>query len=348
MASGRFSFEGFSLDPANRRLVRGGEPLELGGRYFDALELLVSEAGRLVTKDRFMDEVWKGVPVTDEALTQCIRTLRRLLGDDSARPRFIETVPKHGYRFIAPVEAEGAPTTPQPPSPSPRGRVRRIAPTVAAGTAGGAFAGLLGGLFYGFAAAGSAIGSASAVLVLVSVTVIVASLGAAGVAAGIALAGPKSPWAILSGGAGGLVVGAIVKLLGQDAFALLLGRSPGDVTGAMEGALIGAAIGLGAWLSARFSLAAERAAVAGALAGGAAGLLAPLLGGRMMAGSLDLLQQSFPGSRLQIDQLGAMVGEKGFGPVAQLVTGGVEGALFGGCVVAAIAAARTKAARSPG
>ena len=44
------------------------------------------------------------MPVTDEALTQCIRTLRRKLGDDANRPRFIETVPKHGYRFIAPVE----------------------------------------------------------------------------------------------------------------------------------------------------------------------------------------------------------------------------------------------------
>src|SRR6185503_19790630 len=57
-----------------------------------------------ISKDRFLDEVWRGVPVTDEALTQCIKTLRRQLGDDAARPRFIETVPKHGYRFVAPVE----------------------------------------------------------------------------------------------------------------------------------------------------------------------------------------------------------------------------------------------------
>ena len=50
------------------------------------------------------------MPVTDEALTQCIKTLRRQLGDDASRPRFIETVPKHGYRFIAPVEALDGPT----------------------------------------------------------------------------------------------------------------------------------------------------------------------------------------------------------------------------------------------
>src|SRR3954447_2312542 len=107
VTSASFRFECFVLDPADRRLCRDGAPVELNGRYLDALALLVSEAGRLVTKDRFLDEVWRGVPVTDEALTQCIRTLRRQLGDDAARPRFIETVPKHGYRFVAPVESRG-------------------------------------------------------------------------------------------------------------------------------------------------------------------------------------------------------------------------------------------------
>jgi DNA-binding winged helix-turn-helix (wHTH) protein len=66
---------------------------------------MVREAGMLVSKDRFLDEVWRGVPVTDEALTQCIKALRRALGDEAASPRFIATVPKHGYRFIAPVAA---------------------------------------------------------------------------------------------------------------------------------------------------------------------------------------------------------------------------------------------------
>src|ERR687889_639627 len=104
---GSFRFDRFLLDPANRQLSREGDPVELNGRYFDALLLLLAEAGQLVTKDRFLQEVWKGVPVTDEALTQCIKTLRRQLGDDASRPRFIETVPKHGYRFIAPVKAAG-------------------------------------------------------------------------------------------------------------------------------------------------------------------------------------------------------------------------------------------------
>src|SRR5690606_24654339 len=110
-----YRFEGFALDADERRLTRGSDTVELNGRYFDALLLLVREPGRLVSKDRFMSEVWCGVPVTDEALTQCIRTLRRQLGDDAGNPRFIETVPKHGYRFIATVEVMGEEEAPAPP-----------------------------------------------------------------------------------------------------------------------------------------------------------------------------------------------------------------------------------------
>ena len=107
-----FAFGDFVLDPANRRLSRDGAAVELNARYLDALALLVREPGRLVIKDRFLEEVWRGVPVTDEALTQCIRTLRRQLGDDAARPRFIETVPKHGYRFVAAVDPVGGAAAP--------------------------------------------------------------------------------------------------------------------------------------------------------------------------------------------------------------------------------------------
>lgn len=106
MNNGRFRFDCFTLDIGERILRRDDVVLDVSNRYFDALVLLVSEAGGLISKDRFMDEVWRGVPVTDEALTQCIKTLRRQLGDDAANPRLIETVPKHGYRFIAPVVVE--------------------------------------------------------------------------------------------------------------------------------------------------------------------------------------------------------------------------------------------------
>ena len=115
-------FGDFALDTANRRLLRDGEEVDLGSRYFDALALLVSRRGELVTKDAFMDDVWRGIPVTDEALTQCIRTLRRALGDDASAPRFIQTVPKHGYRFLGEIEG-AAPDTAAAPRASLPSRI---------------------------------------------------------------------------------------------------------------------------------------------------------------------------------------------------------------------------------
>jgi DNA-binding winged helix-turn-helix (wHTH) protein len=324
-------FAGFELDPDDRQLRRGGAPVDLNGRYFDALALLVGEAGRLVTKDRFMGEVWRGVPVTDEALTQCIKTIRRQLGDDAAAPRFIETVPKHGYRFIAPVE--GA----EPPKAASDTGMPQAIRLGLAGTIGGGVAGILGGLFYGFASAAPGVGATSVLLVLLALTSLLALVGAAGVAFGIAAAGlvrnPGWPWTIAGGAFGGVVVGALVELLGLDAFTLLLGLSPGDMTGALEGAVLGAAVGLGFVLAGRcrqLRMGAPLAALCGALAG----LLIPFLGGRLLGGSLDLLAGHFPQSRLRLDKVGAIFGERGFGYFTELVTGALEGALFAGCVVA--------------
>jgi DNA-binding winged helix-turn-helix (wHTH) protein len=148
VTAGTYRFDRFELDSADRRLLRDGQPVELSSRYLDALVLMLREPGRLVSKDRFLDEVWRGVPVTDEALTQCIKTLRRLLGDEAARPRFIETVPKHGYRFIAPVDGKAAAVR------AGVDRAWRDALLLgAAGTIGGGMAGFVGGLIYGFAAA---------------------------------------------------------------------------------------------------------------------------------------------------------------------------------------------------
>jgi len=345
MTPGRFRFDIFTLDPADRQLRRDGESVDLNARYLDALALLVSEPGKLVSKDRFLEEVWRGVPVTDEALTQCIKTLRGKLGDDAGRPRFIETVPKHGYRFIAPVTAAGVEAQPLHRAvPHPW---RDVVRQSAAGTLGGAVAGLAGGLVYGFAGASQPLqpemGAISVLLVLVCLSLLVALLGGAGVSFGIAATGfardHSRRWSIAGGALGGLIVGAIVKLLGLDAFNLLIGQSPGDITGPFEGVLLGGAVGLGAWLASRVGSVRRGAAIA-ALCGGAAGLIIPLLGGRMMGGSLDLLARHFPASRLRLDQIGALFGEHGFGPISQIVTGGLEGALFGGCVVGAMLLAR--------
>lgn len=345
MTSGRYRFAAFELDAADRRLTHEGAPVELSARYLDALALLVREGGRLVTKDRFLDEVWAGVPVTDEALTQCIRTLRRALRDDAARPRFIETVPKHGYRFIAEVEAQdgkptGARTEPASVPQNAPGWTQPLRLALA-GTAGGGVAGLIGGLIYGFVGAGDplqpGLGSGSIVLVLTCVTVLVAVTGAAGVSLGIAvsdgLSGRPGPWRIVGGALGGLIVGAGVKMLGLDAFSLLLGQAPTGITGGGEGLVLGGAVGLGAWLSVRGQPSLRRAMAVAGLAGALAGILIGLMGGRLFGASLDLLGQQFPASRLDLSGVAHLFGEAGFGIVSRTITGGLEGLLFGACIV---------------
>src|SRR5712691_106338 len=100
---GAYRFDDFYLDARNRRLSRGGQNIALNSKYFDVLLLLVSRNGQLVEKQRIFDAVWDGVFVTDAALTQCIKDIRKQLGDDAANPRYIKTVPKHGYVFIGDV-----------------------------------------------------------------------------------------------------------------------------------------------------------------------------------------------------------------------------------------------------
>ena len=230
MTPGGYRFDRFVLDPADRQLRRDDVPVELNARYLDALALLIQEAGKLVSKDRFLDEVWRGVPVTDEALTQCIKTLRRQLGDDATRPRFIETVPKHGYRFIASINPldKGRSATERPQM----GRWRAFFLLGGAGTLGAGVAGAIGGLLYGFAGASQplepGIGGASVLLVLLWLTLAAALMGGAGVSFGIAAGNfTERPWGSIVGGAlGGVFVGGVIKLLGLDAFNLLLGRIP--------------------------------------------------------------------------------------------------------------------------
>lgn len=70
-------------------------------------------------------------------------------------------------------------------------------------------------------------------------------------------------------------------------------------------------------------------------------MLIPLLGGRLIGGSLNLFARQFPESRLRLDQIGALFGESGFGPISQIITGGMEGLLFGSCIAGALAIARS-------
>jgi DNA-binding winged helix-turn-helix (wHTH) protein len=96
----RYRFSDFVLSPRRRLLVREGQEQPLIPRYFDLLVFLVERRGEAVHRRDILDRVWGDVVVSDSALSQAIRTIRRVLGDDSREPRFVRTVSRHGYRFV--------------------------------------------------------------------------------------------------------------------------------------------------------------------------------------------------------------------------------------------------------
>ena len=96
-------FGDFRLEPDRRSLTRGGETVAIRGKPFDALVCLVERAGTLVTRDELSSALWPRTVVEDNNLSQTILSLRRALGDTHEVPRFVATVPRSGYQFIAPV-----------------------------------------------------------------------------------------------------------------------------------------------------------------------------------------------------------------------------------------------------
>lgn len=96
----RYRFAGFVLSPRQRALWRDGVPVALIPKYFDLLHLLVRRRHEAVSKQVIFTEVWTDVIVSDGALSQAIRIVRRTLDDDAREPRFIRTVPRHGYQFV--------------------------------------------------------------------------------------------------------------------------------------------------------------------------------------------------------------------------------------------------------
>jgi DNA-binding winged helix-turn-helix (wHTH) protein len=112
----RYRFSDFTLSPRRRLLLREGREVPLIPRYFDLLVLLVERHHEAVHPRDIFDRVWTDVIVSDSALSQAVRTLRRTLGDDSREPRFIRTVARHGYRFVFAdvIEEEDDGVWPQP------------------------------------------------------------------------------------------------------------------------------------------------------------------------------------------------------------------------------------------
>jgi len=140
----------FVFDAAERELRRDGALLEAQPKVLAALEVFLDAPGRLLSRKELLDRLWPGLFVGEEALTQTIRKLRLVLGDDAESPTYVQTVLKGGYRFVAPVErlevspdafgSEPAPDAPPlslepaaPPAATPRASPGRFALRVAAG-----------------------------------------------------------------------------------------------------------------------------------------------------------------------------------------------------------------------
>jgi DNA-binding winged helix-turn-helix (wHTH) protein len=103
-----YEFGPYSLDLSKRVLARDGETISLTPKATEILIMLVMKAGELVEKDELLREVWPDTFVEEANLSQNIFTLRRALGDERGDPRYIATVTRRGYRFIAPVTTNGS------------------------------------------------------------------------------------------------------------------------------------------------------------------------------------------------------------------------------------------------
>ncbi|MGE5813937.1 MAG: winged helix-turn-helix domain-containing protein [Acidobacteriota bacterium] len=103
-----YEFGDFRVDLGRMALLRKGEAIPLEPKAYDVLMVLLEGRERVVTKDELLDAVWKDTFVTPNALAQAIVQLRKALGDDAQAARYVETVARRGYRFIAPVTPKSA------------------------------------------------------------------------------------------------------------------------------------------------------------------------------------------------------------------------------------------------
>jgi DNA-binding winged helix-turn-helix (wHTH) protein len=110
--AGSFSAGGWLVVPDLNRISKNEETIQIELKVMEVLVYLAGRPGELVSKRQLIDAVWKVEVISDGTLTRAVALLRKALGDDARRPRYIETIPKRGYRFIAPVELlDGAPST---------------------------------------------------------------------------------------------------------------------------------------------------------------------------------------------------------------------------------------------
>ena len=96
-----YQFDEFRIDARKRQLSRAGEVVPLYSKAFDLLLVLVRNGGRDLSKDELLESVWPGQILEEANLSVSISVVRKALGEKAARPRYIVTIPGHGYRFVA-------------------------------------------------------------------------------------------------------------------------------------------------------------------------------------------------------------------------------------------------------
>ena len=95
-----YEFANFRIDVAKHRLLKDGEPLPVTPKAVEILLLLAQNSGRIVEKDELMAAIWPDTVVEESNLTQTVYVLRKILGQDASGEKFIQTIPKRGYRFL--------------------------------------------------------------------------------------------------------------------------------------------------------------------------------------------------------------------------------------------------------
>jgi DNA-binding winged helix-turn-helix (wHTH) protein len=111
-----YSLGPFRLDAGAQVLFRGSRPVTLGQRAVALLCVLVERPGEIVSKEKLLDAAWSGLTVEESNLTVQIAALRRALGEEAGGERWIETLPRRGYRYVGPVAGEAEASIGAPPA----------------------------------------------------------------------------------------------------------------------------------------------------------------------------------------------------------------------------------------
>lgn len=110
-----YEFSNCTLDPARHELVRNGEIVHIEPQVFDILSLFVENAGRLITKDLLIADVWHGLSVSDSTISARMNAARKAIGDNGKDQKIIKTVPRRGFQFIADVgQSQNQSAVPEP------------------------------------------------------------------------------------------------------------------------------------------------------------------------------------------------------------------------------------------